>query len=1109
MTSGVVFQKLILEGFGPYRKATVFHFEPGINTYVAPNESGKTSMAAGLVATLFGLAQRQRSASGFTLARLRNRYQPAACRSALLFLSAGRSYLLQRNFDTHDVVIWEVEADERRQLFAGQHNPQALRPLEGYDTLLQDLLGISSRELFEEVYFVAQPLPEVDRISAQIQSLLAGGKSVAFQDALERLVEQLKALTKFVGPNDRGISARNLTNDGELERLDQVIRRKKEQIDLSQESSERLLGVQQALLTCEAELTDLKTVYAQHEKTQKAWSNWQMLAQRYQAARKERRRLAEAVKQGEGLASELTSLQKILQTQYTPFHEADGEDLATPLHQLIHCRQQIQESKNRYQELIKQGRQTDQALEQVAASMGAGISWQKLGTDPVDKLRTVRGFAADCLAVWQQVTVSRSQLAAVRRTLLKDYRLLEEADETDLALLADHKAIASRLALEENEARTAFEAIQHRWQAVKSAQEQHKQDHAAVMELGPDAARFAREKKQLLEKQDLLRENLAASKRLTASRIFFQLLVAAPLASAVFFLIGADRWPWALTGSLISLVLGYLAADALRQRLPGRFKQNRDRLLAEQEAVNQELSALNQKLGSFASVEGPTLVDLIQRLDTRDKALAELIAEQEKLDQADLVRLEGAFRSRQAAVVAHAAALAPYASHHPDLTQAYKDWQALHHAATRLESDLQQLLSSQLHSTDAQVDGVDPSKQGQGQWQQTASFMRVLLDPPPQPTVVGLIERLSALTENWWQEQEREAEAFIQRREEMARLTHEQRVSLDALEQEHGRLLKLQQEESNLLILLDAPLASQEDDPQKTLAAYQRFQDEKASARQKEAALRLLLDSWQVSDLDRLKDRLETSADETHGWMTQWQEHINRFPGLPPVDQAQDLLHSQQQTDQLDEAVRVAAEQMDKAQEKRDSLMRELARLEGIDPINIAAAELEWQALCLAQKQAEQKADALTLAYKALKHTIAAYSHTYQERLAEKASLSFQSLSHNDRRQIRFDDQLNIAVLDQGTPVPLESLSKGTRDQLYLALRLAIADALSEEIRLPIVLDDPLQSSDSHRIRHFRALIAAQQGRQFILLSHAIQYEDWGRSIAIERAGAADLSHLQ
>ncbi|MBP8271418.1 MAG: hypothetical protein KAX42_06040, partial [Sphaerotilus sp.] len=65
-------------------------------------------------------------------------------------------------------------------------------------------------------------------------------------------------------------------------------------------------------------------------------------------------------------------------------------------------------------------------------------------------------------------------------------------------------------------------------------------------------------------------------------------------------------------------------------------------------------------------------------------------------------------------------------------------------------------------------------------------------------------------------------------------------------------------------------------------------------------------------------------------------------------------------------------------------------------------------------------------------------------------------------------------------------LSEGTRDQLYLALRLAALQLHRERgIDLPLVLDDVLMTSDDDRaVRMLQMLADFAQGGQVLVFTH-------------------------
>ncbi len=82
-------------------------------------------------------------------------------------------------------------------------------------------------------------------------------------------------------------------------------------------------------------------------------------------------------------------------------------------------------------------------------------------------------------------------------------------------------------------------------------------------------------------------------------------------------------------------------------------------------------------------------------------------------------------------------------------------------------------------------------------------------------------------------------------------------------------------------------------------------------------------------------------------------------------------------------------------------------------------------------------------------------------------------------RVLRVDDA-------RGRALPVEVLSRGTREQLFLSLRLAIIRAYAEQgIRLPLVLDDVLVNFDAKRARSAAVLLRefAQDNHQVLIFT--------------------------
>jgi len=102
--------------------------------------------------------------------------------------------------------------------------------------------------------------------------------------------------------------------------------------------------------------------------------------------------------------------------------------------------------------------------------------------------------------------------------------------------------------------------------------------------------------------------------------------------------------------------------------------------------------------------------------------------------------------------------------------------------------------------------------------------------------------------------------------------------------------------------------------------------------------------------------------------------------------------------------------------------------------------------------------------------------------------------------EIRFSEQLDFVVRDrqhghEWSRLDIERrFSAGACDQVYLAIRLALAGYFSDPADpLPLILDDPLVTSDDRRFAAVMAyLAAAAQQRQIIVLTcHEGRHRRW------------------
>ncbi len=86
-------------------------------------------------------------------------------------------------------------------------------------------------------------------------------------------------------------------------------------------------------------------------------------------------------------------------------------------------------------------------------------------------------------------------------------------------------------------------------------------------------------------------------------------------------------------------------------------------------------------------------------------------------------------------------------------------------------------------------------------------------------------------------------------------------------------------------------------------------------------------------------------------------------------------------------------------------------------------------------------------------------------------------------RQVYVNDTLEIAVQAAGRTVPLDALSRGTIEQVWLALRLAAIDIAFPQGGMPLLLDDCFLAYDDERLSHTLGWLAENYSGQVFVFT--------------------------
>lgn len=118
---------------------------------------------------------------------------------------------------------------------------------------------------------------------------------------------------------------------------------------------------------------------------------------------------------------------------------------------------------------------------------------------------------------------------------------------------------------------------------------------------------------------------------------------------------------------------------------------------------------------------------------------------------------------------------------------------------------------------------------------------------------------------------------------------------------------------------------------------------------------------------------------------------------------------------------------------------------------------------------------------------------SFSEEFNENISRTISEITNGKYSNVSVGDHLEMQVLDKAHNqlVNLNSLSGGTVDQLYFAMRFAIMDLIIADKTLPVFLDDCLAQYDENRLRNVLWLVYNKSiNRQIIIFTCRTQEND-------------------
>jgi len=908
-------------------------------------------------------------------------------------------------------------------------------------------IGLADRGAYLQSFCVTQPLPRAERLSAEVQRLLVGAGRGGVERALARLEEETRRRTRHGG----GLGLEDSQATGDLERCEAALEAVERQLADGREAADGAQEATRALAEAEARRSqhraEAERLERESELLRGVLARWRGYQDRLDAERA----AAQALARAETLQAEAARAHTRVGEVWPELADApeDGEARLVALISAERAAREAARACEAAQRALDEARDAagrrSRELERYLA--GAPFDDEDEGLT-LTAVRELRAGADQAVADWNAFK-RREEGIKEGRAALRPYAMLALAPEQDRGLLRRY----------DYEAEARVRAVEGLENAVREARAERRRALVPEPALPNDI------------EAESLRVALAAPPR-RIRWVMVQSLAALGLGAAVYWF-GQQV---AGAGASVAMALAAALGAATLLRPP---------------------TIAGARLRRFQGLTRPELHELLARYDAWRAEPAPT--------RRDLVRLENESEAARQQLHAFQRRMQPYQEAYPEPGAAFDAFREAQRTLLQREEVHRELCSRTFGVAPAEVPGRSPLAMP-APWPRLASFAEARGGRPH--SVSALCDSLAGLGEEAWQqvlaaasERDEARQAF---RAERERLRREVAVADTVLEEREatytalrGDLLEAERAREHAAVPVQALLDGAGVGAKELLGRWHEREQAVQAAERSFDALASLLDAADAESLDALVARVEKRAAEAREERQALEALVARREDLPGPGETFDRARMLDRLEALEERVAFERGARQAAEAEVFERTRDLAAYQAKPTVNLARAEAERAALLARRLQLGGEIEALTHAHIALRAAVRDFQGSYRERLEELASSHFANLTARPGRAVRLLDDFGVEVLEAGgEAVPPERLSRGAQDQLVLALRLAIADHVADDVRLPLVLDDPFLNWDAERLEQLRGgLERLARERQVVLLSHSTVFEAWGEAV--------------
>lgn len=276
-------------------------------------------------------------------------------------------------------------------------------------------------------------------------------------------------------------------------------------------------------------------------------------------------------------------------------------------------------------------------------------------------------------------------------------------------------------------------------------------------------------------------------------------------------------------------------------------------------------------------------------------------------------------------------------------------------------------------------------------------------------------------------------------------------------------------------------------EPEEVISEFRGYNELREEKKRLVAAMKAL------GERDQVETAFEEASRERGTVGAALEELHDRHPSLAGIE---DRAEVGKQIERLRDRVREADQAVARDRARLEEARVELAGLGSRVDFNLAQLEEDVRDKERRLERYDLERDALKLAIDTLDRCVKDFQEGDVLQLSDEMTKIFTRITKEKYTRVHLGTGLE-PVISRGDAVPIspENLSQGAQDQLYFAMRVAMARHLSRNIRLPLFLDDPFVNFDEDRLAITKEVLDHLDDHQVIMVTCDRDYEAWTDAI--------------